>query len=223
MNPIPADYPALLSELDRWQAGAAAQYPGVVPCRAGCSACCHGPFDISVADALLVREAVLALPEAYRDDLLERARAQMELATELEPGFAAPWDVGQLGEARFDALADALDEDPCPALDEAGRCRIYAHRPMICRLIGLGVATPDGHVIENACPIQDEYPEYAALPPQPFDLDAFGDAEEPQKFHAALVLFGSAGASEYETTVAGAILLASPRDAVTPRAGEGAR
>lgn len=28
-------------------------------------------------------------------------------------------------------------ESPCPALDFVGRCSVYEHRPMICRLWGL--------------------------------------------------------------------------------------
>lgn len=44
-----AAYAQLLARLDQWfAAGRAAG--GVVPCRGGCTACCHGPFDISVAD-----------------------------------------------------------------------------------------------------------------------------------------------------------------------------
>jgi hypothetical protein len=73
--------------------------------------------------------------------------------------------------------------------------------------MGLGLETLDGHLIENACPIQGEYPEYQSLPPQIFDLEGWEDAEADSLIGAAGQLFGTAGRSGYETTVAGAILL----------------
>ena len=205
--PAPPGYPALLTQLDAWQANAQARHPGVIPCRAGCSACCHGPFDISVADALLVRNAVRALPPGIRAEVRTRAESQIGAMRRVDPGFVVPWDITALGEERFDALLTAFEESPCPALDQAGGCRIYQHRPMICRLMGLGLETPDGQVIENGCPIQGEYPEYESLPPQLFDLDDWEGAEADALIHGAEELFGTADRSGYETTVAGAILL----------------
>lgn len=204
---FPTDYPALLATIDSWQAEARANHPGIIPCRAGCAACCHGPFDLSVADALLVRNAVRALPAPDKAEVRRRAQAQMDQMRGLEPSVAAPYDLGSLGESRFDLLVDSLEEEPCPALDDHGACRIYAARPMICRLIGLGVLTPDGQVVENACPIQADYPAYQQLPPQRFDLDAWDQADAPARLLASEELFGSSEYHEYETTVAGAILL----------------
>lgn len=206
---LPADYPALLGMIDRWQAEAQERHPGVIPCRAGCAACCHGPFDISVADALLVRETVAALPAPMRRELLRRAEAQLDRMRDLEPEFRPPYDVSRLGDDRFDALTDAFAEEPCPALDDESRCLIYSGRPMVCRMMGLGMETDAGDIMENACPIQDEFPAYQALPPQRFDLSTWEDGEEMAQAEAAAVLFGSDRGLEYETTVAGAIMLSS--------------
>jgi hypothetical protein len=78
---------------------------------------------------------------------------------------------------------------------------------MICRMMGLGLETPDGHVIENACPIQGDFPEYQSLAPQLFDLEAWEDAEADALIRASERLFGGVERADYETTVAGAILL----------------
>lgn len=47
-------------------------------------------------------------------------------------------------------------EERCPALDEAGRCRIHAFRPSICRLFPLGRQYMEEgiryFVLEDACP-----------------------------------------------------------------------
>ena len=74
--------------------------------------------------------------------------------------------------------------------------------------MGLGLEAPDGRVLDNGCPIQDEFPEYAALPAQPFDLATFEQMEEACLVEAGLALFGTASAAGYETTIA--LALAGP-------------
>lgn len=197
-------YLPLLRELDAWQDLARQAHPGIIPCGPGCSACCHGPFDISVADARVVAEAVAALPAEVRVPLVVRATAQLEQMRELEPGLGEPWDVSRLAEESFDALCEALAEDPCPALDTAGRCVIYDARPMVCRIMGLGLRNTEGGEIPNACPIQDEFPGYSALPARSFDLAAWETREAVSLADAAESLRLTPA---FETTVAGAIVL----------------
>ena len=204
-------YRTLLERLDRWFAERAAANPGVIPCQGGCSACCHGPFDVSVADLELVLEGMRGLDPAARAAVRARAGALLGRMRALAPDWAPPYDVADLGDDRFDALCEALATEPCPLLDDAGRCRVYEHRPFVCRLIGLGVRTPAGREIGNACPIQREFPVYAALPPQPFDLEALEADELECLTGAARRLLGSAEAHAYETTLAAAIVAwASP-------------
>jgi Fe-S-cluster containining protein len=205
--PLPSDYPALLTRLDEWHHAVRERFPGVVPCRAGCSACCHGPFDISVADALLVRDAIAALSEREREAVRERARVQMSRMATAEPSFQFPWDVSRLGETRFDALVEALADAPCPALGGSGECLIYQSRPMVCRMMGLGMRTGSGAVLENACPIQGDYPSFRDLPPQEFNLEAWETAEATALRPAAGELFADEAHTGYETTIAGAALL----------------
>lgn len=203
----PDTYRALLGRLQQWFDAGRRAAGGVVPCRGGCSACCHGPFDISVADAELVQLAVERLPEADRVEVLRRAESSIAMMQAIEPGWTAPFAVGALGEARFDRLTEALASEPCPLLDDAGRCRIYADRPLVCRMIGLGMRTPAERVIENACPIQEGFPDYAALAPVPFELEAFEEVEAECLRASALRRFGDAERQDFETTIAGAIVV----------------
>jgi len=194
-------YRELLEHLDAWFArGRAAAPPGVVPCRSGCSACCHGLFDISAADAELLAEGVAALPEAERAALQARAEAQLEQCAELAPGWAAPWDVEALPEEAFDALCEQLARAPCPVLGPDGACSLYAHRPATCRMTGLPMQTISGP-LENECPIQDEHPAYQALLPTRFDLTGFErvaaehDAQAVERGgHATIVAAACSGA-----------------------------
>jgi Fe-S-cluster containining protein len=200
-------YRALLDRLDRWFE-AAREATGVIPCRAGCSACCHGPFDVTVADVELLREGIVALAPPDRAEVVAQAGALLSAMTMLEPGWAPPYAVADLGEERFDALIERFAEVPCPLLDDDGGCRIYRHRPLVCRLIGLGMITPTDRLIENACPIQDQFPAYAALPPEPFELESLELEEVECQRAAARRLFGNAGREGYETTIAAAIVAA---------------
>ncbi|HXG44459.1 MAG TPA: YkgJ family cysteine cluster protein [Gemmatimonadales bacterium] len=201
-HPVAAAYQALLGRLDRWFHRAEARHPGVIPCCRGCAACCHGPFDISVADALLVREAVAALPDDERKAVRARAGALLARFGTLAPAWGPPWDLASLGEEGFDRLAESLATEPCPLLDEHGACRIYASRPLLCRLMGLPLITPARRVLSNPCPIRRRFPAYAALAPQPFDLDAFEAAEAAFRDAAARALPAARGEAGYETTIA---------------------
>jgi Fe-S-cluster containining protein len=194
-------YRESLERLDAWFASGRQAAGGVVPCRGGCSACCHGPFDISVADAELIAEAVARLPEQERREVVRRAGALLERMLAVEPGWEPPYAVDALGEERFDRLTEALAAEPCPLLDDSGHCRIYADRPLVCRMIGLGMRTPTGRLIENACPIQEQFPGYAELGPVPFELEALEGEEIGCLREAARRRLGDAERWEFETTI----------------------
>lgn len=199
-------YLPLLTELDRWQAQAAKDHPGVIPCRAGCTACCHGPFDISIADVALLVDAVSRLPEPAREDVLVRARTHADAVLALAPEWSAPYDIRAIGDDRFDRLSDALATLPCPLLDQEGRCTIYDARPAVCRLMGLALINEHDDVIDNSCPIQDDFPTYRDLAPQFFALDAWEDSEASCRAAAAVQLTADAEAAGYETTIAMALM-----------------
>lgn len=202
MHPAAAAWQEALTRLDRWFAAAEARHPGVIPCRAGCSACCHGPFDISAADTLLLREGLSTLDPAVRTHVRERGERLLARMRTLAPQWGPPWDVSALGDEGFDRLADSLATEPCPLLDDAGQCRVYAHRPLVCRLIGLPMLTAGGDVLENACPIQEQFPGYQDLDPLAFDLEALEDLELAALEASALALWGAPPDLTRETTIA---------------------
>jgi hypothetical protein len=201
MNPVAERYRTLLQSLDSWTDTAHQRHPGVIPCRRGCTACCHGPFDISAADVILLRETVAELPRERRAALLARAEAAAARQRALAADWPSPFDVRELGEARFDEVCEALATEACPCLED-GACVVYEGRPAVCRMMGLGLESPDDRRLANGCPIQDEFPAYAALPPQPFDLPAFEATEEACLVEAGLSLFDTVDAAGYETSIA---------------------
>ena len=82
-------YRDLLTRLDAWFDAARRDAGGIVPCREGCTACCHGPFDISVADAELIGEALDRMPATARARVTERAQALLARMRALEPTWSA--------------------------------------------------------------------------------------------------------------------------------------
>jgi Fe-S-cluster containining protein len=206
----PAAYRELLERLDEWFEAGRRRARGLLPCRSGCSACCHGPFDVSVADIELLLEALRALSPEDQAEVKRRAGALLDKMEALEPDWRAPHEVRDLGDERFDALCETLVDQPCPLLDNAGRCRIYPDRPLVCRLIGLSMVTPAGRVIENSCPIQHQFPGYADLPPVPFDLEELEVGELECLQGAARRMLGDSTRHDFETTIAAAIVDFSP-------------
>lgn len=94
---------------------------GCDDCR-GCSACCHGMGNSIVLDPYDVYRLT-----TLRGDTLEHLLEEKKVEWNVVDGQILP----NL------ALRSRADE-ACGFLDEAGRCRIHAYRPGICRLFPLG-------------------------------------------------------------------------------------
>jgi Fe-S-cluster containining protein len=129
----------LLQVVGDAMAEAAARSGGHLVCRPGCTECCHGPFPINELDARRLRQGLAELaarePERARA-VAERARSQVPLLREGFPGDPETGtlaDEGNEGEDYFARHGDL----PCPVLDPGtGRCELYAHRPLTCRMFG---------------------------------------------------------------------------------------
>lgn len=140
-----------------------------------------------------------ALPAPTADAIRSRARHQLELGTASTPEWRSPWHVSSIAEDALDLMCDALEQEPCPALDpESGACLIHADRPATCRLMGMSLRTTEGDQLDNLCPIQSQFPDYAALAPTPLDLMQF-------EVDAAQMDLEAMADGWHTTTIAGAI------------------
>ena len=100
----------LLAVVDATMAGAAKACGANLACRAGCTECCIGPFNISALDADRLRRGLDEL--ARRDPA--RASAIRERAREACAAFAADF----------------------PGDPSTGFCELDTHRPIGCRTYG---------------------------------------------------------------------------------------
>jgi Fe-S-cluster containining protein len=106
-----------------------------IACRPGCTNCCLGPFGITQLDALRLRAGLRNLESAdpVRAEAV-RSRAAQYVAV-IAPSYPGDPASGALDDE--DALPEAMDDVPCPALDPCtGRCDLYDARPIMCRTFG---------------------------------------------------------------------------------------
>ncbi len=114
--------PELHAKVDAFFARAVARHGDDMQCHTGCSDCCRVRLTITGVEAAAIRDEIARWPAAQRRAL------------------AAP-------EAGADAGADR-----CAALDDAGRCRIYAARPIVCRSHGVPIRMRRGALpVVEAC------------------------------------------------------------------------
>ncbi len=139
------DYREILARVDAWYRGVKAAHPEKVPCDKGCRECCVGLFDVSLADRDLLREGMAAVEEPVRRDIEARAAAIVARLRELHPDIGDTldgWDPDDI-----DDLCDAVGDVECPVLGPGGDCRLYAWRPLTCRMSGVPVVDVTGETV----------------------------------------------------------------------------
>jgi Fe-S-cluster containining protein len=109
-------------------------------CRAGCSQCCHGVFEISGLDAGRLREGLALAADDVRERVLGRVAEAREKLGAFYPGDVATGLLtGTADEVElFEEWGHA---EACPVLDPGTQtCDLYAHRPVLCRTFGPPIA-----------------------------------------------------------------------------------
>jgi Fe-S-cluster containining protein len=149
--------PSLLAhQTDRWFQRAAAALLGKVPCEAGCSGCCIGPFPITLLDRRSIREGMSTLPEGTRQTIEARAREQANAMESVYPQLARSRFIDAWPDSTIDRLVDHFHQSPCPALGNDGLCILYDYRPLTCR--SMGIPTEHAGVVNGACEVQTFIP-----------------------------------------------------------------
>lgn len=110
--------------IDEGVAPVVARYGDQMQCRPGCSECCGQTFTVSELEGDYLREGLAALDADTRADILERA---------------ARWQPDR--------------REPCPVLGDDGCCRMYEHRPRVCRKYGIPLWHPDRPHEVRCCPL----------------------------------------------------------------------
>lgn len=146
-----AEHRALLCGLEARLAGIRSRYGSLMRCAPGCDRCCHGLFDVPLADAVRVARAHGALPEAVRASVAGRAALLQRRLLERAPCLRPPFFLSSLSEEEIDRLVEALTGAACPFLDGEGLCLIYDQRPLACLLEGIPMVDASDGLFGDWC------------------------------------------------------------------------
>lgn len=127
-------YEALVGQIDTLFQKVSGDFPAEVVCKKGCSDCCHALFDISLIEALYLNTKFLELDETVRNGILidaDKADRKAHVLKRKISKVAAQEEQGtilaQVGKERI----------RCPLLNDDNQCKLYAFRPITCRLYGI--------------------------------------------------------------------------------------
>lgn len=152
-SPPPAP---LYQKTAHWFQRATAALLGEVPCRLGCTSCCIGPFPITLLDVQVLQEGLANLPADHRQRLEQRAIKQIVAMETVFPRLTQTTLLDEWSDQEIDRVATAFDQHPCPALEANGGCSVYAHRPLVCR--SMGIPTERDGLAQGACTVQTFIP-----------------------------------------------------------------
>lgn len=121
-----------------------------VKCLRGCHECCSsGFFDITLLDALHLRENLKRVPLSIRKRVIDKANEQLDILE--KKGAFSREDPLLRSLAAIDSISRRSSKMRCPALDDNGACLIYEIRPHICRIFGPTVRGPRRSVRLEGC------------------------------------------------------------------------
>ena len=207
INDILATYGQRLASIDQWFNACQEQFPEQIRCGQGCSGCCRGLFDITLLDAWYLKAGFDRLPEEMRKVPLTRAHGRLDELRRLWPDLGPPYVLNFRPDTAWGELMPDEDETPCPLLADDGRCLVYEHRPMTCRLHGLPLVDQSGEVMHDEwCTenfVQEDPLQLAALR-GPFDALFREEVRLGRRFTEALL---DMPVSELDTFIPLALLL----------------
>lgn len=147
---------SLARKTDDWFERANAALLSQVPCRAGCSHCCIGPFPITQLDVGLLQEGLKSLSPDQRERIERRASEQVSALEAAYPRLRRSRYLDRWPDTDIDRVVSDFHRYPCPALSEDGLCTLYESRPLTCRSMGL--PTEEGGMVTGACEVQTFVP-----------------------------------------------------------------
>jgi Fe-S-cluster containining protein len=114
----------LTTKVDAFFARVTARHGTDMQCQTGCADCCHVRLTVTAVEAAAIRAYAAGLPHSVR----------RQLANDSCCDGAASGSVSIVSDTASDNRGAR-----CAALDPAGRCTIYAARPLVCRSHGVPI------------------------------------------------------------------------------------
>lgn len=133
-------YEALVQMVDAVFNRVKNEYPDEVFCREKCSDCCYAIFDMTLIEALYIKDRFLKqFSGKSKNDIMEIAdKTDRALVRMKREAFKKVKD----GEDQLEVIAKMSQERVrCPLLGADNLCVMYEHRPITCRIYGIPTST----------------------------------------------------------------------------------
>ena len=133
-------YEALVQIVDAVFDRVKKEFPKEVFCREKCSDCCYAIFDLTLIEALYLKNKFLeTVTGKEKNDLIEIAgktdrvlvKMKRDAYKKVKKGADQLEIVGEMSQERV----------RCPLLGEDNLCIMYEHRPITCRVYGIPTST----------------------------------------------------------------------------------
>jgi len=157
------EYEDLVKQVDNLFIRVKSGFPDEIRCAKGCSDCCYALFDLSLIEAVYLNRAFLDNFDfgAARSAILDAAAQADRTATRHKRDF---YNMTKQGTSDEEILALASKvRIRCPLLGFDNSCRLYAHRPITCRLYGVPNTIQGKSYVCGLCTFKpgQSYPTFA--------------------------------------------------------------
>jgi len=170
-------YLQLLEQVDSWFSDSMRLCSTSIACREGCSSCCRGLFDITLLDAALLQRGFSRLSVTLQNEVKRRVNERLQQLQLQWPEFTPPFILNRLPHDQWLHMPEN-DLTPCPLLGDDGRCMVYEHRPLTCRLHGLPQIGMQGDVLcDSYCTLNFQNCDPLSLVELRADFDQFFQRE----------------------------------------------
>ncbi len=135
-----AQYEALVQMVDGVFDKVKSEYPKEVFCREKCSDCCYALFDLTLIEALYLKDKFLEkFSGIEKENIVQLAdKTDRALVKMKRDAFKKVKNGGD----QLEVIAKMSQERVrCPLLAEDNLCVLYDHRPITCRVYGIPTST----------------------------------------------------------------------------------
>jgi Fe-S-cluster containining protein len=135
-------YKAIVDQVDAVFKRVQEEHQSCVSCKVGCSDCCHALFDLTLIEALYIKNQFdKVFKDKARALVLERANEADRAVYRLKRKAFKDHEDGKPENEILEAMA--AQRVRCPLLNTDDKCDLYADRPITCRLYGVPTVIGD--------------------------------------------------------------------------------
>lgn len=129
-------YEALVRQVDAAFEKVNEAYGECVTCKVGCADCCHALFDLTLVEAIYIKNRFDAtFADQNRLSIIDKANKVDREVYKIKRQAHKEFEAGRPENEILEEMAKVKMR--CPLLDEEDKCALYEARPITCRLYGV--------------------------------------------------------------------------------------